>query len=61
MAMVVVEMHCTCGAHERIVTSSFALPMGAPSSGASRRVTVTRSASTSMTGGPVSPTEGGGK
>ena len=27
MPMVVVEMHCTCGAHERVVTSEFALPM----------------------------------
>ena len=27
MAMIVVEMHCTCGASERIVTSDFALTM----------------------------------
>ena len=27
MPMVVVEMHCTGGAYERIVTSDFALPM----------------------------------
>ena len=27
MPMVVVEMHCTCGAYARIVTSDFALPM----------------------------------
>ncbi len=27
MPMVVVEMHCTCGAYERIVTSEFALLM----------------------------------
>ena len=25
--MVVVEMHCTCGAYERVVTPEFALPM----------------------------------
>ena len=27
MPMVVVEMNCTCGAYERVVTSEFALPM----------------------------------
>ena len=27
MPMVVVEMHCTCGAHERVVTAEFALSM----------------------------------
>ena len=27
MPMVVVEMHCTCGAHKRLVTAEFALPM----------------------------------
>ena len=27
MPMVVIEMHCTCGAYQRVVTSRFTMPM----------------------------------
>ena len=57
MPMVVVEMHCTCGAHERVVTSEFALPMRRAQLRAITKVTVMRSTSTSTTGSLASLTE----
>ena len=57
MPMVVIEMHCTCGAYQRVVTSRFTMPMSTPSSGAITRVTITRSDSRSTSGSPANPTE----
>ena len=58
--MVVVEMHCTCGAYARVVTSEFALLMRCAQLRRDHEGdghTVTRSASTSMTGSRASPTD----